>query len=411
MRALRLAIVGERPLPLPVRASVLGGLYLVQGLVYGTGGLVLVPQLAAAGVELEHQAGILALAGVPWVLKLAWAPLVDTRAGRRFGAGRIAAVAMATIAAAFAAIACVPEPAGAVLPIALAWLAINAALSLQDVAADALAFDLIAVHERGRVLAVMLGAQHVGAEALAGAWIGAVAASRGLGSALVVLALVVLALASLALAAPRSSPRPRGPLGAAAAALLRDRAALAALGICAVVYAADVATSAATGELLVGRLGWSPEEIAARVPMPLLVGSIAGYAIAAVLVDRLGHLRIARASTVLLGGCWLAFALAEPAWTSVGFVQGFIVVQAIATAWLYASVQTLVMDVVHPELRATQLAVLTAVLNLPRVWAPLLAAALVPAIGLTGLFVACGLWQCAVAWPLSAMGRRPRDAC
>ncbi|MBC8073494.1 MAG: hypothetical protein IAG13_34555, partial [Deltaproteobacteria bacterium] len=168
--------MSERQLPLAVRTSVLGGLYLVQGLVYGFGGLVLLPQLAAAGAPLTHQAGVLALAGVPWVLKLAWAPLLDARIGRWLGAGRIAAVAMATIAAGLLAIAGIDAPTGAVLPIATAWLVINAALSLQDVATDALAFDLLRPAERGRGVSVMLAAHHLGAEALAGAWIGAVAA-------------------------------------------------------------------------------------------------------------------------------------------------------------------------------------------------------------------------------------------
>jgi MFS transporter len=397
--------VSERPLPLLVRASVLGGLYLVQGLVFGAGGLVLLPQLAAMGVHLEHQAAIMALAGVPWVLKLAWAPALDTAALRRVGAGRIAAVAMATIAAGFVVIATVSD-SSAVLPIALAWLLVNAALSLQDVATDALAFDLLAATERGRVTSVMLGAHHVGAELLAGAWIGTVAAARGLGAACVLLAIVVLVLATLGLAMPRGTTRERAPLVDAIRALLRDRTGAWALGTCALVLAADVATSAATAELLFNHLGWTQDDYVARVPMPLLLGSLAGYAIALPFIDRFGHRRIARLGTIGLGLCWIGFALVRPAWHSPEFMVAFIFVQALVTAWLYAAVHTLVLDVVHPELRATQIAVLTAALNLPRVWAPLVAAAVVPAMGLGGLFAACGVWQIAMALPLATMRSR-----
>ncbi|HWB73580.1 MAG TPA: hypothetical protein VG755_01470 [Nannocystaceae bacterium] len=398
--------MGERSLPLAVRASVLGGLYLVQGLVFGVGGLVLLPQLVAAGVQLEHQAAIMALAGVPWVLKLAWAPALDTNAARRVGAGRIAAVAMVTIAAAVALIGALADPSSAVLPIAVLWLVANAALSLQDVATDALAFDLLAAHERGRATAVMLGAHHVGAELLAGAWIGAVAATRGLGAACVLLAIVVLVLATLGLAMPRTSARTHSSLATAVRALAQDPRGAWALATCGLVLAADVATSAVTGELLINHLGWTQDDYVARVPTPLLLGNLAGYASAVPFIDRFGHPRIARLGTLALGACWIGFALVESRWASPDFMVVFIVVQAFVTAWLYAGVHALILDVVHPELRATQIAVLTAALNLPRVWAPLAAAAAVPSLGLAGLFVACGVWQIAMALPLARMRSR-----
>ncbi|MBV1858824.1 MAG: hypothetical protein KUG77_10460 [Nannocystaceae bacterium] len=55
----------------------LTGLYTVQGAVFGFTTGVMVPSLAAAGVPLEQQAGVLALASLPWVLKLPVAVALD----------------------------------------------------------------------------------------------------------------------------------------------------------------------------------------------------------------------------------------------------------------------------------------------------------------------------------------------
>jgi MFS family permease len=398
--------VGERPSPLLLRASVLGGLYLVQGLVFGVGGYVLLPQLAAAGVHLEYQGAIWALVSVPWVLKLAWAVPLDSKAARRIGAGRIAAVAMVTIAAAFLVVARLADPSSSLVALALAWLVANAALSLQDVATDALSFDLLAPQERGRAVAVMLAAHHVGADLLAGKWIGSVAASRGLGASCVLVAIVVLVLATLGLVVPRGSSPVRNPIGAAIRGLLRDRTSAWALAICALVFAADAATSGVGSELLVNHLGWTQDEVSARVTTPNFTGYLAGYAIAVAFVDRFGHRAVARVSTVALAACWIGFALVEPMWANTDFMMGFIFVQGLVTAWLYTAMHTLILDVVHQDLRATQIAVLTSMLNLPRVWAPLVAAWAVPAMGFAGLFAACGVWQIAMALPLATMRSR-----
>jgi hypothetical protein len=52
-------------------------------------------------------------------------------------------------------------------------------------------------------------------------------------------------------------------------------------------------------------------------------------------------------------------------------------------------------------MRATHFALLTALANLARVWAPGLAPAGLAALGFAGLFAACGLVQLAIAWPLA----------
>ena len=390
--------------------GVLGGLYLVQGIVWGFGGLLLLPRLAAAGVPLVEQTGILAIAGAPWVLKLAWGPVLDTGWARRVGAGRIAAAATLLVAAALAAMATLDPPAAHTFAVAVAWLLLNVALSLQDVSTDALAFDAVALRSRGRAMAVMLAGHHVGAELLAGAVVGAVVASRGLPAGLLVLASAsALVAIAVAITTPRSGASVTGvgaQLRPALMALVRARRGRPVLAFAALVFAADVLTSAVSGAWFV-ELGWSPEDAVARVVLVLLVGNLAGYASAAVWLDRVGRVRALQASCALLGAVWIIFAATRPWWAIVGWVQGFVAVQSFVTAWLYAACHAVLMDATAPRLRATQFAILTACLNLPRVWAPALGAPAIAALGFGGTFAACGVWQLAMAMGAVAVGFSP----
>jgi PAT family beta-lactamase induction signal transducer AmpG len=377
--------------------GVLGGLYLVQGIVWGFAGLLLLPRLAAAGVSLEHQAGILALAGLPWVFKLAWGPVLDAPRLRRVGAGRTAAFATVIVAASLVAISTLDPPAANVRALAIAWLVLNVALSLQDVATDALALDVVPASSRGLAVSVMLGGQHLGAEALAGAWVGAIVATRGLAAGLWVLAAIAL-LVAVVVGATTPGPPVARTVGLREAALRLARAPRGAwmLAFAGLVFAADVLTSAVSGQWFVA-LGWSPEDAVERVVTILLVGNIVGYACAAAVVDRLGHANVLRSSSAALGVLWIAFAATQQWWTDVAYVQAFVAAQTFITAWLYVATHAVLMDATEPEVRATQFAVLTACLNLPRVWAPPLAAWSVGALGFAGTFAACGAWQIAIA--------------
>jgi PAT family beta-lactamase induction signal transducer AmpG len=398
--------------PVPSRArgpdvAVLGGLYLVQGIVWGFGGLLLLPRLAAAGVPLEQQAGIVALAGVPWVFKLAWGPVLDAAWARRIGAGRIAALGSVLVAAALATMATLDPPRAHVGALAWTWLLLNVALSLQDVAADAFAFDRVPAAARGRAVAVMLAGHHLGAEALAGAWVGALVAARGLSAGLAVLAGAAALVAAVVaiVGAPRGEAMPRssGSVREAVQLLVLSPGGAVVIGFAALVFAADVVTAAVSGQWFL-ELGWTPEAVVERVVVVLLVGNLAGYASAAWLVDRIGHARVLLGSGLALGAVWIGFAACRGLWSHVGFVQGFIVVQAWITAWLYAATHAVLMDATGSRIRATQFAVLTACLNLPRLWAPALGASAVAALGFAGTFAACGVWQAALAVVAASLG-------
>jgi PAT family beta-lactamase induction signal transducer AmpG len=387
--------------------SVLGAMYVAQGIVWGFASFVLLPTLASRGVSLEAQTGILALAGVPWVLKLLWGPVLDRFGGPGRGRARwFCSLAMVAIAVSLFSLAGVHDPAADVSRIAVSWLLLNVALSLQDVATDAMALDALAESERGLGNGVMLGGHHVGMEGIGGLALGAVVAGQGLSAALWVQGAILLGLSLAPFAMPVSSssraralrPRLRDVL---AAITVEGRLAVAALA--AVVLFADVLTSSLSAELLVNRLRFDPQWIASRLPPVLLGASLSGYACAAALSDRIGHGRTAALGSAALGSIWIAFALAEPLWTHEAFFLGSLCLQALATALLYVGVHAVLMDATIPAIRATHFAVLTMLLNLPRVVAPTLAPAALHLAGWAGLFIAAGIVQAAMAWPLSRL--------
>ncbi|KAJ8778126.1 hypothetical protein J1605_013986 [Eschrichtius robustus] len=149
----------------------LAGLYLVQGLPYGLQSGLLPVLLRARGLSLTR-VGLAKALYAPWLFKLVWAPLVDTRGSPR---------AWLTLSTAALGLVCgllashPPATAGqAGLPVTVAGLLLllNLAAAVQDVALDMLAVRLLEPAELGpgntvQVVAYKLGAVLAGGGLLA----------------------------------------------------------------------------------------------------------------------------------------------------------------------------------------------------------------------------------------------------
>lgn len=387
-----------------VEHGVLAGSYLTQGTVYGFASFILVPTLAAEGVSLEAQTGILALAGLPWIFKLGWAPVLDRLVARGRGPKVVLSLAMALVGICVCTIATLEQPAASVTAIAVLWLLLNVALSLQDVATDALALDIIAPRRRGVANGVMLGSHHVGMDLLGGWALGFAVAGWGWSTSLwVVGALTIATAVGLMLARTRTTPsseqigsRPRLRWSDVRELLGRPGAWITA-AVASTVLFADVGTSAIASEFIVNRLDWTLDKVAAVLPPVVGASNLIAYGLAAAVVDRIGHGRAAVAGSTGMALVWIGFGLAEPLWHRHETLIAMIVVQAIVTAWLYVGIHAALMDRTDLRLRATHFALLMAALNLPRVIAPGAAAATVQSWGWAAAFVAAGLYQLAVA--------------
>jgi predicted MFS family arabinose efflux permease len=129
--------------------------YRLLAAVYGSQFIPLAFCLFALGAILRHRGialeliAIVQLAALVWVVKFAWAPLVDRYGSRRLGhyRGWLIATQLAMVAG---ALALIPLDVVANLPMVLAVVAFVAIVSAtQDIAADAAAVRLLAPTERG----------------------------------------------------------------------------------------------------------------------------------------------------------------------------------------------------------------------------------------------------------------------
>ncbi|XP_077614323.1 major facilitator superfamily domain-containing protein 3 [Crocuta crocuta] len=149
----------------------LAGLYLVQGLPYGLQSGLLPLLLRARGLSLTR-VGLAKVLYLPWLFKLVWAPLVDTRGSLRAWL-TLSTAALGLVCGLLAALP--PAEAGqAELPVTVAGLLLllNLGAAVQDVALDTLAVQLLEPAELGpgntvQVVAYKLGAVLAGGGLLA----------------------------------------------------------------------------------------------------------------------------------------------------------------------------------------------------------------------------------------------------
>jgi MFS family permease len=147
--ATALAASGPAALPSGRKMVLLWTLYFVEGLPWGIQIVALPAILTEYGLSLT-KIGFATALGLPWMLKIAWAPLVDRYGSRRFGRRRswIVPLQLALAAAAVAAAALPLDRALA--PFLLVLLAMNAIAATLDIAVDGLAVDLLELGELGR---------------------------------------------------------------------------------------------------------------------------------------------------------------------------------------------------------------------------------------------------------------------
>ncbi|WP_372052845.1 MFS transporter (plasmid) [Tistrella mobilis] len=172
-----------RPATSPAPGLLLiGALYLAQGLPIGFAFEALPVLLRQAGVPLEVIAWV-SLAGLPWVLKPLWAPLVDNLGGSaRLGRRRAWIIPMQLIlAAAMAGLAMITDWQAAALPVVALTLIASVASATQDTATDGLAAERLhggrltranALQSGGMMAGFMLGGSgllwasgHIGTQA------------------------------------------------------------------------------------------------------------------------------------------------------------------------------------------------------------------------------------------------------
>lgn len=193
------------PMPRPGRASWgwLIATYIGSGFPLGLVRAVPSAYLTDRGVK-QEDLGLLALLELPYILKFAWAPLVD-----RFGSRRAWIVAsLAVLAGATALLPSVPAAGQVSAGLAVLLFGMAVVSATQDVAVDARAVEAFPPAWSGHVSAVRVNAARVG-YLLAGSALVALAGPWAWGQVFLVAAGLLAILALLAIGLPPAPRRTR----------------------------------------------------------------------------------------------------------------------------------------------------------------------------------------------------------
>lgn len=183
------------------KLAFLGLLYAAQGMPFGFQSMALPLYLREAGASLTT-IGFAGLLALPWMLKAAWAPLVE-RVGRR----RPVVLAMQVALLALCGVAALSPPDDSLVRLGVVILLMNLVTATQDIAVDGIAVDLLEPAELGPGNAAQVGGYKVGM-LLSGGLVVALSAWLSWPAGFVVMAVVALAAMAATLAWREPPPAP-----------------------------------------------------------------------------------------------------------------------------------------------------------------------------------------------------------
>ncbi len=367
-----------------LRMGALCGLYVAQGIPFGFVTIALVAWLADRGVTTEEIGAVIAMTSLPWTFKFLWGPLIDRYGFPAMGRRRPwILVAQTAMALTLAAMVFVPDLSESVRLVVWLVCLINVFASVQDVAVDALAVDLLKPRERGRANGLMYGCSY-GGSAIGGAVIGAIMADAGLRMAIAIQVLMVLAIMLIPLlvrerpgeklfpwsaggvsdAVESERAHSLGELAANLAGAFRAKAAwvcaiLALASKCAVAVSTTVIVT-----LTIQKLDWTQEEFTGFQGAVAVWFGLCGSVMGGFLADLVGARRLAMIATAVLGGVWIAFGLTPDAWESRSVVMTMVCLEGLIYGVFAVSLFAIFMGVSWRTVAASQFTAYMAMMNL-----------------------------------------------
>jgi MFS transporter, PAT family, beta-lactamase induction signal transducer AmpG len=308
------------------RTATLCALYCAQGIPWGFVTITLLAYVAAQGGDLDQMAKITALATLPWSFKMLWGVLIDRFTFRPMGRRRPwVLLAQLGVGASALSMILLDDLSSDVETLAKMVFVHNCFVSLQDVASDALAVDVLDNEERGRVNGLMWASAFVGT-AIGGAGLGTVLARFGLQAAFAVEVTVLFGIALFPLlirerAGERLLPWTKGEAqglteGEGTTGFLQifknlkeafsSRGPMIGAGFAAISTLVVGMMVALNPWFFTDQLGWSQEKYSQIMGAGEGVAGVLGALVGGFLVDRLG----VRMIYVIAGLAIAAFCLA-----------------------------------------------------------------------------------------------------
>lgn len=428
-------------------------LYVAQGIPWGFVSVTFAAWLAQPENELttEQIGPILGVATLPWSFKFVWGPLMDRFTIPSLGRRRpwiIFAQTMAILTLGSMLFvedmtvmewsreaehnwlvnvfrSLVPGPLAAMI------LAANVFVSMQDVAVDALAVDLLEEDERGAVNGLMYGSSYLGT-ALGGSGLGLLVAhygiKAGIAGQIALLSLIMLMpiffrerrgvanpdsgtdSKELPLDGPHKASHPETKTILAVFFDLLKAFSLrsAILGIV-IALGAKIGIGVLTAvfvSYLQKEGGWTMEQYTTvtggyAVALGLIGAALGGFA-----ADQFGTKRIIVTTSVLLGVLWVSFGLFPAAIASHKLVTLLLLSQEFLFAMLSVALFALFMSISWPKVAATQFTSYMALMNLSTTIGSYSAGKLSKSADIFQILILAGLLQAAMVIPVLFIDER-----
>lgn len=360
-------------------------MYVAQGIPWAFTAITLPAYLSADGVSDEALGAVLAMTTLPYSFKWVWGIVIDAFPSRRFGRRRPWIVfAQGMLAVSIGAMILIPDLTASVRLLAFMVFINTVFSSIQDVAVDALAVDLLDEAERGRANGLMYASKYVGG-AIGGTGLSHVIGWTSLRGALIVQTAILGAIMLLPLLVrerPVGDEPKRPPVSAAVIAwakrtfagrkvrsvIWQHRTALrSALLVGLVMLISNLATallSAIGNGLFTRKLGWDPGDYASLTGGWMLVAGGVGASAGGYLADKVGHRLLAGIASLVLAGYYVLWSQCETHWASHTFVYSVFWVEPLLVGMMTASLFALCMDVTWKSVAASQFAIYMAFSNL-----------------------------------------------
>ena len=383
-------------------------LYLAQGIPWGFLAITLTAWLADQGKTPADIAKIATLGALPWTFKWVWGPLIDSLGVSSMGRRRPwILLAQGLMAATILAMVAVPNLSEQITLVAWMVFTHNIFNSLQDVAVDALAVDLLPEDERGRANGMMYASKYLGG-AIGGAGMATVLGFAGLRGALLVQVSILGAIFLIPLfvlerpgdrflpwrpsTTEAPPPEPRPSILGLFADLFRAftvRSTLVGAFFAATIQVGTIVLSVVGVVFIIQGIGWSDTEYSQISGGPGLIAGASGAVFGGYLADKVGLRRMIAVAGLLMAGTWVLFALSPTLWPSKAFVTGIILAESASSGVLSAGLFALFMGISWPRVAATQFTAYMALLNFSRVIGSNTAAALDPLMSVPTIYLYC----------------------
>jgi MFS transporter, PAT family, beta-lactamase induction signal transducer AmpG len=366
-----------------LRLTTLCVLYVSQGMPDGFVRTGLKTYLIANGVSLEDVANLIALVSWPWAVKWVWGPVIDrfshSSLGRRrpwiLGAQFLMGMTLATMLL-------IPDLPTNIRLLGMTVLLINCFSSLQDVAVDALAIDLLPENERGITNGFMFASSYVGSF-LGGAVVGRLLLSNGIRAAVACEILILVVIAAFPLlfrerrgdrllvprrqaSEDRASADGRASIGHTFVLLKRAFARRASILAGLLAACALVGTSAHLvfwPVYLQRELNWTSASYLVMEGGYAVGFGLIGALLGGFVASWLGARWAVILSLLGLALCWFLYAVTVNSWDNTTLLTSLFLAVASLASFFQVSLFALFMGVCWKTVAATQFSAYMALLN------------------------------------------------